>query len=159
MVGRDHAGAGIARELAAVDEIQDGVAGAEFQDRAPMRAFAGGVAQGAGAAQDRRDVERRAQSRCGSLAAANTALRFFFSRFSAQRDEFDHALVSLARVVAEGEDAVLVEDQAFDFWVVVEHLGGLFGEPEARHAIGHEAEPPADRPPRTALARRAGRSG
>ncbi len=58
MVGRDHAGAGVTRDVLAVDEIQDRIAGAEFQDRPLVRAFAAGVAQGAGAAQDRRDLDR-----------------------------------------------------------------------------------------------------
>ena len=115
MVGRDHAGAGVAREVLAVDEIEDRVAAAEVEDRPLVRAFAEGVAQRAGAANDRRDVG----ARCNLLRQsrrARTRLRFFLSRSSAQRDEFDHALVGLARVVAEGEDAVLVEDQPFDRW-------------------------------------------
>ena len=44
MIGRDDAGAGVARDVFAVDEIQDGVAGAEFEDQALVRAFAIGVA-------------------------------------------------------------------------------------------------------------------
>ncbi len=31
-----------------------------------------------------------------------------------ERDHLDHALIGLARGVAEGEDAVLVQDQALD---------------------------------------------
>ena len=70
VVGREHAGAGIARDVLAVDEIEDRVAGAEFQDRALMRAFAVRIAQAAGAAHDRRDVAAAARSVAGNLAAA-----------------------------------------------------------------------------------------
>jgi hypothetical protein len=50
----------------------------------------------------------------------------------------------LARLVAEGEETVLVEDQAFDFLIFVEHLGRQPGEGEAGPAIGHEAESSAE---------------
>ena len=32
-----------------------------------------------------------------------------------ERHHLDHALIGLARILAEGEDAVLVQDQPFDF--------------------------------------------
>ncbi len=143
MIGRDHAGAGVARGILAVDVIQDRSAGAEFQDRALVRAFAVGIAQGTGAAQDRRDVEggrdllRQFRAREHGLAVLAEALL-------GERDHLDHALVGLARVAAESENAVLVEDQPLDLWILVEHRGGFFGEAEARHQIGHEAEPAAE---------------
>ena len=55
-------------------------------------------------------------------------------------DGVDHAVIGLAGRFAEGEDAVLVEDQALDGGVLLEHLGGRLGEIEARHDVGHEAE-------------------
>ena len=108
-----------------------------------MRAFAAGIAQGAGAAQDRRDLDR-GRNPLRQLGAGEDRLAVLLEAVFRARDEADHALVSLARVIAEGEDAVLVEDQPFDFRILVEHLGGFFGEAEARHQIGHEAEPAAE---------------
>ena len=82
MIGREHAGAGVARELLAVDEIGDRVARAELGDLALVRAFAVGIAQRAGAAQDRRHLARGA-IRFGSETDTNTALRFLARRCSA----------------------------------------------------------------------------
>ncbi len=50
----------------------------------------------------------------------------------------DHAVVGLARGGTEGEDAVLVQDQAFDGCVGVIDVGGGLGEVEARLDVGHE---------------------
>ena len=92
-----HAGAGVARELLAVDEIEDRVAGAEFEDRPPVRAFAVGIAQ---------RCRRRAGSArpsaadaigCGQRGGGETTLRLFCSRVFGERDHLDHALVGLAR--------------------------------------------------------------
>ena len=77
---------------------------------------------------------------CGSLALANR-LAVFRDALLGERHHLDHALIGFARVVAEGEDAVLVEDEAFDLRVLVEHLGRFFRQREARHDVGHEAEP------------------
>ena len=56
-----------------------------------------------------------------------------------ERDHLDHALIGLARGLPEGEDAVLVQDQALDVRLLLEHLGGGLGEPEARRDIAHDA--------------------
>ncbi len=140
MVGRQHAGASIARQFLAVDEVQDCLARAEFNDLPPMRALAAGIAQGAGPAQDRRHLAG-AREIVGQRGRGEHRLAAPGEPLLGQRHQFDHALVGLARLVAEGEDAVLVEDQALDFWVSLEHVGRFLGEAEARHEIGHEAEP------------------
>ena len=57
-----------------------------------------------------------------------------------QRHEFDHALISLARVVADGENAVLVEDQPLGRRIFLEHIGCFLRERKARHDVGHEAK-------------------
>ena len=63
------------------------------------------VLQAARAAHDRRDVGERGRC-CGSCALTNTAFRSARQPLFGERDLLDHALVGLARVVAEGEDAV-----------------------------------------------------
>ena len=143
MIGRDDAGASIARHILAVDEIQNRIAGAEFQDRALVRAFAAGIEQRAGAAQDRRDLDR-GRDLLRQFRTHEQGFAVFLETIFRQRDERDHALVGLARVGAEGEDAVLVEDQPFHLRILFEHLGGFFGEPEAWHDVRHEAEPAAE---------------
>ena len=55
-----------------------------------------------------------------------------------ERDEFDHAFVRFARGGAEGEDAVLVQDQAFDLRRSLENLGGFPRQRKARHDVGHD---------------------
>jgi hypothetical protein len=50
VVGGEHAGTGVTRNILAIHIIEDRIAGAEFQDHALVRAFAGGIAQRAGAA-------------------------------------------------------------------------------------------------------------
>jgi hypothetical protein len=50
----------------------------------------------------------------------------------------DHPVVGLLGIVAEGEDAMLVEDQAFDRRVGIEDIGRRFRQLEARHDVGHE---------------------
>ena len=143
MIGRDDAGASVARDILAVDEIQNRIAGAKFHDQALVRAFTAGIAQRAGAAQDRRDLDR-GRDPLRQFRAREHGLAVFLETVFRARDERDHALVGLARVGAEGEDAVLVEDQPFDVSVLVEYLGGFFGEAETRHDVGHEAEPAAE---------------
>ncbi len=73
-----------------------------------------------GAANDRRDLGgRRARARDlprrehDGPALAQAAL--------GQRHHLDHALIGLARALAEGEDAVLVQDQALDVGLLLEH--------------------------------------
>jgi hypothetical protein len=59
-----------------------------------------------------------------------------------ERYHLDHALIGLARRRAEGEDAVLVQDQTFDARVLLVDFGCRLGEPEARRDIGHDAHAP-----------------
>ena len=54
-----------------------------------------------------------------------------------QGDEFDHAFISLARAVAQGEDAVLEQDQSFDLGIAVENVRYRLGQRETGHHIGH----------------------
>src|SRR5262249_41284404 len=64
VVGRDHARLAVARDLRAVDEIEDRGAGAEVEDHAAPRAFDLVVLTAAGAAHDRgHRVARRARLR------------------------------------------------------------------------------------------------
>ena len=59
-----------------------------------------------------------------------------------QRHHLDHALIGLARILAEGEDAVLVQDQAFGLRVLLEHGGSRLGEAEARRDVRHDPHAP-----------------
>ena len=59
-----------------------------------------------------------------------------------QRHHLDHALIGLPRGLAEGEDAVLVQDQAFGFRVLLEHIRRRLGQTEARRDIGHDPHAP-----------------
>ena len=55
-------------------------------------------------------------------------------------DERDRTLIALARVFAEAEEAVLVQDQPFDRGGGLVDVGGGLGEREARHDVGHDAD-------------------
>ena len=59
-----------------------------------------------------------------------------------QRHHLDHALISLARALAESEDAVLVEDEALDVGLLLEDHGRGLGQTEARRDIGHDPHAP-----------------
>ena len=115
VVGRHHAGAGVAGDLLAVDESEAGVAAAELQHQPPPGALDLLVLQAAGATQDRRHLGQRGAIALGSAARLeHRACARAAAAASARRHHLDHALVGLARARAEGEDAVLVEDQALD---------------------------------------------
>ena len=131
MVGRDHAGPRVARNVLAVDELEHGLAAAELQDQPPPGALDLLVPRAAGAAQDGRDLGQRAM-RCGQPRAREHRLAAALQPLLRQRHHLDHALVGLARARPEGEDAVLVEQQALDLRLGVEHIGGRLGEAEAR---------------------------
>ena len=81
----------------------------------------------------RRDLRRELRHR-QRLAAALQA-------FLGERHVLDHALIGFARIRPEGEDAVLVQDQPLDRAVALERVGRGLGEREARHDVGHVAEP------------------
>src|SRR5262245_49883690 len=107
VVGRDHARLAVARELCAIDEIEDRGAGAEVEDHAAPRAFDLVVLAAAGPAQDRRHpIERR--DRLRQLRGHEHRLAVLLQPLLGQRDQREHALISFARAGPEGEDAVLV---------------------------------------------------
>ena len=140
VVGRDHAGLAVALDLGAVDEIGDGVARAEIEDQPPPRALGLRVRLAAGAAHDRRDLRRRAPPAAAS-ARSRTPGGGCAQPFLGARDQFDRALVALARIVGEAEQAVLVQDQApRPSGARVVDVGGELGEREARHDVGHDAD-------------------
>ncbi len=138
VVGRHHAGGGVAGDLRAVDEIEDGVAGPEIQDEAAERAFDLLVARTAGAAHDRRDFRERHRG-LRQLRGRKHRAAAALERGFGERNHFDHALIGLARGLREGEDAVLVQDQADRTRRRRECPRRLLGETEARHDVGHDA--------------------
>ena len=97
----------------------------------------------------RRELRRQLRRR-EDLAAAREPLL-------GERHHLDHALVGFARIRAEGEDAVLEQDQAFDLRIGVEDIRGLAREAEARHHVRHDAEARRRTPRGTAQRRSAGR--
>ncbi len=52
-----------------------------------------------------------------------------------QRDHFDHALVSLARILAVGNDAVLTENEPLARLIALEDFDGFFRQTKARHDV------------------------
>ena len=140
MIGRDHAGPGVARGIGAVDVIENGGAGAELEDRPPVGAFDLLVLAAARPAHDRGDLGQRGgalrQLRGGEYRLAAAAKPGF-----RERHHFDHALVGFPRGVSEGEDPVLEQDEAFDARIRIVDCRGFFGEPESGHQVGHETEP------------------
>ena len=139
VIGCDHASPGVARDVCTVDEREDGVAITEFKDQPPPDALDLVVFQAAGPAQDRGNLGQRGNRLWQRRGLEHHLAATFQSRLG-EADHLDHALVGLARAAAEGEDAVLVEDQSLDTGVGVEHLGRGLGEAEPRPVIGHEAE-------------------
>ena len=93
---------------------------------------------GAGAADDRRDLGG-GRGRAGNLPRLEDDRTPLAEPAFGERDHLDHALIGLARGLPEGEDAVLVQDQALDVRLLLEHFGGGLGEPEARRDIAHDA--------------------
>ena len=141
VVGRHHAGAGIALELGAVDIVEHLGPAAELHDEAQMGALDLLVLARAGAAQDGRDrgdgrEARRQRPRDeDDVAPAREPLL-------GQRHHLDHALVGLPRALAESEDAVLQEDEPLDRGIGLVDLGRLLGEREAGRDVGHEPHAP-----------------
>ncbi|ESX76275.1 hypothetical protein X758_00925 [Mesorhizobium sp. LSHC416B00] len=133
-IGRRHAASGIVCNAGRVDEIDDGVRSAEIADHAVEAAFA--TRHRDRATQHRRDRCRRCElgRQCGFRCLRLAVLRHIvFGHVHIM----DHAVIGLLRIVAEGEDAMLVEDQAFDAGVGVVDIGGHLGEVEARLDVGH----------------------
>jgi len=139
MIGCDQAGARVARHILAADVVQDHIVAAEIQDQPLVRALAEGIAQRASAADDWRylrdccDLVRHSRTR-------ELHVSFLAQMVFRQRDEFDHALVGLARVFSKSKNAVFVQDQPLDVGIFLKHLGGSFCQREARHDVGHETE-------------------
>ena len=134
MVGRHHAALAVGGKLHTVDIVEDLRCGAEVGDEADRLLAL--LADRARAADERRDLGGRRHRAC-DLARREDDRPALAQPALGERDHLDHALISLARAFAEGEDAVLVEDEAFDARIGLEHLGGRLGETKARRDIGH----------------------
>ena len=141
VVGRYHAGLAVARELGAVDEVEDRGAGAELENHAPPRAFDLLVLAAASPAQDRRHGIYRGD-RLRQLRGHEHRLAVLLQPLLGQCDQRDHALVGFARAGAEGEDAMLVEDQALDLGLGFVDVRRRLREAESRHHVGHQAHAP-----------------
>ena len=141
MVGRDHAALAVVGKLGAVHIAEDLGPGAEIHDEAGRLAAR------------RLRGSATAPLTIGATSATGGDLGLEGPRLEhdrpplaqaalGERHHLDHALISLAGAVAEGEDAVLVQDQPLDVGLLLEHFGRGLGEAEARRDIGHDAHAP-----------------
>ena len=95
----------------------------------------------AGAADDWRNL-RRTRRRAVDLPRLEDDRAPLPQAALGQRHHLDHALIGLARILAEREDAVLVQDQAFGLRVLLEYRRGRLGETEARRDVGDDPHAP-----------------
>ena len=141
VVRRHHAALAVIGELGAVHVGEDVGPGAEGHDEARRISalFVGRKCHGA--PDDRRDL-----GDLGKLVGERARLEHDRPPLAqarlGKRHHLDHALVGLARRLAEGEDAVLVQDQALDPLVLLEHFSRGLGKPEARRDVTHDAHAP-----------------
>ena len=140
VIGRDHACLAVAGKVGAADKIHDPGTGAEVEDQASPCTLDVRVLAAARAAQDRRNRGDR-RDRLRQLRCHEHRLAIALQPLLGQRDERDHALVGVARAVAEREDAVLVQDQPFDVGLGVVDIGRHLRQREARHHVGNDAHP------------------
>ena len=141
MVRRHHPALAVVGKLSAVHVSEDLRPGAEGHDEA-RRLSAGLVGRKRnGAPDDRRDfgdfgefIGERARLEHDRPSLPQAAL--------GERHHLDHALISFARRLAEGEDAVLVQDQAFDVGALLEHFRRGLSEAEARRDVANDAHAP-----------------
>ncbi len=142
VVWRHHARLRIAFELFAVHISEDSGRSAETGYLPLHRARAFVARDGASAAQDGRQFAR-VRERLGKThrRQSSAALR---QAFLGQRDHLDHALIGFPCALAESEDAVLQEHEAFDIAVLVEHVGDALGKRETRNRIRHIGDAPAE---------------
>ena len=141
MVGRHHAALAVVGKLSPIHVAEDLRPGAEGHDEARRLAawLVGGQCHGA--TDDRRDLGDLRQLGIEAARLEHDRPSLSEPRLG-KRHHLDHALVGLARRGTEGEDAVLVQDQAFDVRVLLVDLGRGLGEAEARRDIGHDAHAP-----------------
>ena len=143
MVGRDGAGEPVAANLRAVHETADVLAAPEGEHEAPRLLVRPVGRSGQQAAQHWRDLRRlcRPVGQCGACKHLRRRSRQMSLRTARERD---HALIGLARGVAEGERAVVQQDHSPAIRRGLEQFGGFPGEREARHDVGHEHDLPAE---------------
>ena len=122
VVRRHHAGLPVARQLRAVDEIRGSRRSCGIRGRSAVHAPS--VLSSFSAHAPRMIGATSATARSAAAASRRrTRLAAALQPLLGERHHLDHALVGFARVGAEGEDAVLVQDQPFDFRVALERVG------------------------------------
>ena len=141
MIRRHHAALAVVGKLSPIHVAENLRSGAEGHDEARRLAawLVGG--QRHGATDDRRDVGDLRQLGIEAARLEHDRPSLAEPRLG-KRHHLDHALVGLARRGAEGEDAVLVQDQAFDVRVLLVDFGRGLGEAEARRDVGHDTHAP-----------------
>ena len=139
MVGRHHAALAVRGELGTVHIGEDLGRGAEIGDEA--RGLGALVLERTGAADDWRDL-CGARGRAADLPRLEDDGSALPQPALGQRHHLDHALIGLTRVLAEGEDAVLVQDQPLDVGLRLEHTRRFLGEAETRRDVSNDSHAP-----------------
>ena len=132
MVRRRRSLAGVAFDLAPVDEPPDGASTPKGKDEAPAV-----VCRAGESANDRRHVDDPSGppgQGAGGEDGAPPLLQAIFGH----GHEVDHAVVGLAGRVAHREDAMAEQDEAFDLRLAFDRLAHRLGEGEARHGEGKD---------------------
>ena len=142
VVRRHHAGLTDASQIGAVNKIEHGIAGAKVDNQSAPGALRVFVLQAAGAPHDRSD--RRKRRDFAAETAKHDGLAVALDKLLGERHHLDHALIRFARALAEGDDAVLAEDEPVAWSGALENLDCLPGKAKARHEIGYESEPSAE---------------
>ena len=143
VVGGRRSAAGVVIHLGAVDEGADAAARTEGENgvaEASLMCVQGDRRQ---AAQDGRHRGHRGDPP-GHAAGGEDPLAALGEARLGQGNELDHARVGCLGVIAEGDDAVLQEDQAFEIRVGAGDRVRLLGQGEARTHVGHQADAPAE---------------
>lgn len=142
MVRRGDAGLAITAELGAIDIVEHRRADAKIQDEPLIDAGLGWRSDGAGPAQDRRDLARFGD-RSGLSGGDEHRLSVVPQPLLRQRYRGNHALIRLSRSFTAGEDAVLQQHQPLDRRIGFKDLGCRFRQQETRHDVWHQPQPPA----------------
>ncbi len=133
-----HASRAVAFEIGAVNKIPNCGTAAKIEEQAAKRAVDTVVLEAAGAANHRCRL-CQGQHSVGQLGDGEDIPGSTPQTLLGKRDHRDHPFVGLGGIVSEGEQAVLVKDEADRAGRGVDNVRGLLREREAGHNVGHYA--------------------
>ena len=137
MVRRHHAPLAVVGKLHATHIGEDLRPGAEGHDEARGLPARRPRRKRASPANDGRDLRRRGERGRTLSRPEHDGAPLAQAAFG-EGHHLDHALIGFARTLTEGEDAMLVQDQAFDVRVLLEDIRRFLGKPKARRDVGHD---------------------